>query len=66
MNLYELVGTLITIIVFRIRMRNVDSSVTNSFMLLGGTAYLLLAGGMPCYQWNIYIDGLCIQSKKPK
>ena len=25
-----------------------------------------LAGGIPCHQWDIYIDGLCIQSKKSK
>ena len=25
-----------------------------------------IAGGIPCHQWNIHIDGHCIQSKKPK
>ena len=27
---------------------------------------LVIAGGIPRHQWDIYIDGLCIQSKKPE
>ena len=27
------------------------------------TACDFLAGGIPCHQWNIYIDGLCVQCR---